>query len=58
MARWGAHLEIVVVYSGDCKAAEKLTRWRKKLTRWRKKLIRWRKKMTRWMRESTRWGKR
>ena len=51
MARWGAHLEIVVVYSGDCKAAEKLTRWRKKL-------IRWREKMTRWMRESTRWGKR
>ena len=44
VARWGAHLEIVVLLVV-------ITRWQKNMTSWMRKMARWREKMIRWGRK-------
>ena len=45
VARWGAHLEIVVLLVVITRWQNKMTRWMRKMARWRKKMIRWGRKM-------------
>ena len=45
VARWGAHLEIVVVIVMITRWQKKMTRLTGKMARWREKIIRWGRKM-------------